>query len=190
MDAVGTAGAERVTLLECTPLADLAKLLDVLDDDVGRLDKLIAQSGVAQIRRRHAKVHPAAGLGLALGNVLIDILAHIGKEGDDIMVGYRLDGVDLLLVEGRMLTNPRSLFFGDADLSQLGLCLAGKHLDLLPDSVLVLQREDVTHLGTGIAINHVLSLHRRPYRRLTAAKRNNGTSYCMAPPTATPTAGL
>ena len=148
------AGAEGVAFLKGATLADLAELLDVLDDDVGGLNELVAEGGVAEVGARHTKVHPAAGLGLALRHVAVDVLAHVGEEGDDIVVGDRLDGVDLLLVKGGVVADPRGLLLGDADLPELGLSLAGEHLDLLPDGVLVLQREDVAHLRTGVAIDH------------------------------------
>ena len=44
MDAVSTAGAERIALFESAALADHAELLDVLDNQVTGLSKLIAQS--------------------------------------------------------------------------------------------------------------------------------------------------
>ena len=51
--------------------------------------------------------------------------------------------------------DPGGLLAGDAALANLRVRLAGQHLDLLPDGVLVLEREDVAHLRTGVAIDHV-----------------------------------
>ena len=153
VDAVGAAHAEGVALLEGTALADLAELLAVLNQDVGGLDELVAEGRVAEVGGRHAKVDPAGRLGLALGDVLVDVLAHVGEEGDDVVVGHGLDGVDLVLVEVRVLADPGGLLLRDADLAHLGMRLAGQHLDLLPDAVLVLQGEDVAHLRTGVAID-------------------------------------
>ena len=154
VDAVGPAHAEGVSLLECATLADLAELAAVLDEDVGGLDELVAEGRVAKVRARHAVVDPAAGLGLALRHVAVDVGAHVGEEGDDVVVGHGLDGVDLILVEGRVVANPPRLVSGDAALADLGVRLAGEHLDLLPDGVLVLERKDMTHLRTGVAIDH------------------------------------
>ena len=97
---------------------------------------------------------PTAGLRFALRHLGIDVAAHVGEEGDDIVVGHGLDFVDLGLVELGVLADPGGLFLGDATLAELRLSLAGEHLDLLPDGVLVLEREDVTHLGAGISIDH------------------------------------
>ena len=154
VDAVRAAHAERVALLEGAAAADLAELPHVLDDEVGGLDELVAERRVAQVGGGHAKVDPAGGLGLALGDLRVDVGAHVGEEGDDVVVGHGLDGVDLLLVELCVSADPGGLLAGDADLAHLGVRLAGQNLDLLPDGVLVLQREDVAHLGTGVAINH------------------------------------
>ncbi len=49
VNAVGAAGAQGVALLEGTALADLAQLLDVLDDEVAGLGELVAQGGVAKV---------------------------------------------------------------------------------------------------------------------------------------------
>ena len=155
VDAVRAAHAEGVTLLEGAALADLAKLLAVLDEDVGGLDELVTQGSIAQVRGGHAVVDPAGGLGASLGHVLVDVGAHVGEEGDDVVVGHGLDGVHLVLVEGGVLANPGGLLVRDAALTDLRVRLAGQNLDLLPDGVLVLQREDVAHLRTGVAIDHV-----------------------------------
>ena len=125
--------AEGVLLLEGATLADLAEPLAVLDEDVGGLDELVAQGGVAEVGGGHAVVNPAAGLGASLRHVLVDVGAHVGEKGDDVVVGHGLDGVHLVLVEGRMLADPGGLLAGDAALANLRVRLAGQHLDLLPD---------------------------------------------------------
>ena len=154
VDAVGTAHAQGVALLERAAAADLSELAHILDDDVGRLDELVAQGGVTQVGAGHTVVDPAAGLGLALRNLGVDVLAHVGEEGDDVMMGDRLDSVDLGPIEPGVFTNPGSILFGDAALAEFGLGLTGEHLNLLPNGVLVLEREDVGHLRTGVAIDH------------------------------------
>ena len=97
---------------------------------------------------------PAAGLGFAFRDIAVDVGTHVGQKGDHVVVGHRFDRVDFLLVEGGMVANPGGLLAGDANLSHLGMGLAGEHLDFLPDCVFVLEREDVSHLGPGIAVDH------------------------------------
>ena len=99
MNAVGAAGAERIALLEGAALADHAELLDVLDNQVTRLSKLIAQSRITQVGAGHTVVNPAARLGLALGNIGVDIFLHVGQEGDDIVARDLLDLIDLCLLK-------------------------------------------------------------------------------------------
>lgn len=154
MDAVGAAGAERIALLEGATLADLAKLLDVLDNQVTRLSKLIAQSRITQVGAGHTVVNPAARLGLALGNIGVDIFLHVGQEGDDIVARDLLDLVNLRLLKVGVVANPLGLFFGNTDLAELRLSLAGQDLNLLPNGILVLEGEDMSHLRAGIAIDH------------------------------------
>lgn len=154
MDAMGAAGAERIAFLEGAALADLAKLLNVLDNQVTCLSKLIAQSRIAQIGACHTVVNPAARLGLALGNIGVDIFLHVGQEGDDIVARDLLDLVDLCLLKVGVVANPLGLFFGNTDLAELRLGLAGQDLNLLPNGVLILEGEDVSHLRAGIAIDH------------------------------------
>ena len=154
MDAVSTAGAERIALFESAALADHAELLDVLDNQVTGLSKLIAQSRITQVGAGHTIVNPAARLGLALRNIGVDVLLHVGQEGDDIVARDFLDLVDLCLLKVGMVADPLGLVFGNTDLAELRLGLAGQDLDLLPNGVLVLEGEDVSHLRAGIAIDH------------------------------------
>ena len=154
MDAMGAAGAERIAFLEGATLADLTEFLDVLDNQVTGLGELVAQSRIAQVGAGHAVVNPAAGLGVALRNISVDILLHVGQEGDDIVARDLLDLVNLRLLEVGVVANPLGLFFGNTDLAELRLSLAGQDLNLLPNGVLVLEGEDVSHLRAGIAIDH------------------------------------
>ena len=154
VDAMSAAGTERVALLKGATLANLAELLDVLDDQVAGLGELVAQSRVAQIGAGHAIVNPAAGLGVALGNIGVDVLLHVGQEGDDVVARDLLDLVDLCLLKVGMVADPLGFVFRNADLAELRLGLTGQDLDLLPNGVLVLEGEDVSHLRAGIAIDH------------------------------------
>ena len=106
VDAMSTAGAERVALLEGTALADLAEFLDVLDNQVTGLGELVAQSRIAQVGAGHAVVNPTAGLGVALGNIGVDVLLHVGQEGDDVVARDLLDLIDLCLLKVGMVADP------------------------------------------------------------------------------------
>ena len=154
MDAMGASGAERIALLEGAALADHAELLDVLDNQVTRLSKLIAQSSITQVGAGHTVVNPATRLGLALGNIGVDIFLHVGQEGDDIVARDLLDLIDLRLLKVGMVADPLGFVFRNADLAELRLGLAGQNLDLLPNGILVLEGEDMSHLRAGIAIDH------------------------------------
>ena len=154
VNAVGAAGAEGVALLEGTTLADLAKLADVLNDEVAGLGELVAKGGVAKVGAGHAIVNPTAGLGSVSRDVGVDVLLHVGEEGDDVVAGDLLDLVNLGLLKVGVVADPGGLVLGDANLTKLGLGLASEDLDLLPDGVLVLEREDVAHLRTGITVDH------------------------------------
>ena len=99
-------------------------------------------------------MNPAAGLGVALGNIGIDVLLHVGQEGNDVVARDFLDLIDLRLLKVGMVADPLGLVFGNTDLAELRLGLAGQNLDLLPTGVLVLEGEDVSHLRAGIAIDH------------------------------------
>ena len=92
--------AEHLARLERAALADLADAADVGDDEVDRLRHLQAESGVAKVARGHAVVDPPARLGLTLGNAGVDVLGHVGEEGDDVVVERCLELVDALDLEG------------------------------------------------------------------------------------------
>ena len=154
MDAVRAAHAQGFLELEGAALAGFAQLLHVFQDDVHRLGDLVGKGRVAQIGRGHAVVHPAAGRLLALGNVGVDVLGHVGGEGDNVVVRYLLDLVDALHREIGMGADPGGLFLGDARFAQLSLSFASQDLDLFPDLELVLQLPDGTHLRARVATDH------------------------------------
>ena len=150
MDAVRAAHAQRLLELERATFARLAQLLDVFEDDVDRLRDLVGQRRVAQVGRRHAVVHPAARRLLALRHVGVDVRG----ERDDVVVRHLLDLVDALNGEVGMRADPRGLLLRDTGLPQLGLRLAGQHLDLLPDLELVLQLPDGAHCRARVTVDH------------------------------------
>ena len=154
MDAVGAAHAQRVLELEGAALARLTKLLHVGQDDVDCLGDLVGKRRVSQVAAGHAVVHPTRGLLLALRHIGIDVLGHVGGEGDDVVVGDLLDLVDALDGEVGVVANPLRLFFRDAGFPQLSLRLARQNLDFLPDGELVLKLPDGAHLRTRVAVDH------------------------------------
>jgi hypothetical protein len=86
------------------------------------------------------------------------LLACPGKEGDDIVPGHRLDGVDRLYVDVAEdivvigLPDGRGVLGGDhADPAHR---LRREHLDLPPDAEAVLGRPDGGHFCAGIAWDH------------------------------------
>ncbi len=97
---------------------------------------------------------PAAGLGVVLAEIGVDVLGHVGEERDDVVVGDGFELVDALDFERGVRADVGSLLGGDAGLPQLGLRFAREHLDLLPDRELVLEVPDAGHLGTGVARDH------------------------------------
>ena len=92
-----------------------------------------------------------------------DELAEPGQEGDDVVLGHPLDGVDLLdIARGIGLERRHRLLAALPDRlggvlgddAQLGHGVAGVGLDLEPDAEAVLGRPDGRHLRPGIARNH------------------------------------
>ena len=102
-------------------------------------------------------MHPTAWRLHALGNVSIDVLSHVGKEGDDVVVRHLLDLVDALNREICMFADPGGFFLRDAASTQFGLGLARQHLDFLPDLELVLHLPDGTHFRASVTANHDVS---------------------------------
>lgn len=172
VDAMRAPHAERVFLLKGATPTDPAKCPAILDEDICGLRELVAQGSVAKVRARHAVVDPSTGLGAILRDIRVHVGAHVGEKGDDVVVGYGLYLVYLVLVKGGVLANPGGLLARDADLAQLGMGLAGKDLDFLPDGVLVLEREDVAHLGARVAIDHGI-----PFMRGAAGQRARAWPY-------------
>ena len=97
---------------------------------------------------------PAAGLGVALRNIGVDVLFHVGQESNNVVARDFLDLIDLCLLKVSMVADPLGFVFRNTDLAELRLGLAGQDLDLLPNGVLVLEGEDVSHLRASIAIDH------------------------------------
>ena len=54
-------------------------------------------------------MHPAAGLGVVLGEAGVDVLGHVGEERDDVVVECRLDLVDARDLERGGVADVRGL---------------------------------------------------------------------------------
>ena len=97
---------------------------------------------------------PTTRLELTLWNLSVNVGAHVGQEGNDIVVGNGLNLVYLSAVKRSVLSNPSCLFARNANNTKLSLCFARKDFNFLPNGVLVLQRKDVAHFFAGVAIYH------------------------------------
>ena len=86
MDAVAAADGRGQLVLERAALEHFEQRVEVGDQQVGRLLQLHREAGVEHVRAGHALVQPAP-----LGP---ELLAGPGEEGDDVMLGDRLDRVD------------------------------------------------------------------------------------------------
>ena len=97
---------------------------------------------------------PTTRLELTFWNLSVNVGAHVGQEGNDIVVGNGLNLVYLSAIKRGVLTNPSCLFARNANNTKLSLCFARKDFNLLPNGVLVLQRKDMAHFFAGVAIYH------------------------------------
>ena len=86
MDAVAAADGRRQLMLERAALEHLEQCVEIGDQQVGGLLQLHRERGVEHVGAGHALVQPAP-----LGP---ELLAGPGQEGDHVMLGDRLDGVD------------------------------------------------------------------------------------------------
>ena len=93
MDAVRAADGDRVFVLLGAALQRREQGVDIGEEDVGGARELHRERGVEHVRRRHALVDEA--------RLRPDDLGEMGEEGDDVVLGGRLDLVDARDVEGR-----------------------------------------------------------------------------------------
>jgi hypothetical protein len=117
------------------------------EQQVGGADELDVERGVEHVRRGHALVDEARLLAA-------HDLGQVGQEGDDVVLGHRLDLVDAGDVEFHVLGLPDGLGILAGDHAEVGHRVAGMGLDLEPDAELGLGRPDGDHLGAGIARDH------------------------------------
>jgi hypothetical protein len=90
-----------------------------------------------------------------------DDFGKVGQEGDDVVLHFRLDGVDAGHVElgiaGLVPHGPGCVL---RDHAELGLGVCRVRLDFEPDAELLFRRPDGGHFGAGIAGDHVRRLVR------------------------------
>ena len=131
-----------------------SRRVDVGDEQVGGAHQLHIEAGVEHVGGRHALVHEA--------RFGADDLGQVGKEGDDVVLGLALDGVDAGDVElGVAALVPDLLGSVVRDDAQLAHGGGGVRLDLEPDAKAGLGVPDRRHLGAAVARNHVAASQRR-----------------------------
>ena len=148
MDAMRAANGDRIFVLLGAPLEGGEQRVEIGEQDVGGTGELHGQRRVEHVRTCHALVDEA--------RVRPNDFAQMRQEGDDVVLGGRLDLIDASDVEGRdaalVPDRLRRLFRHDAE---IGEGEGGVRLDLEPDAELGLGRPDGHHVGAGIARDHV-----------------------------------
>lgn len=99
------------------------KFLQILEQDVGRLDHLDGQSGIEQIGGGESPVNPAGWLTDMGGDLL--------EEGYHVMIRTLFDLTHLLNAEGSLLTDRFGILLGEDP--ELGHPFTGQRLDFEPD---------------------------------------------------------
>src|SRR3546814_7391196 len=109
-------------------------LVEVGEQYVGGLAELDREAGVEHVARRHALVHEA--------RFVADILGDPGQEGDDVVLGDRLDRVDRGDVDrgARCPPVPQRLGGGFRDGAEFGERVGRVRFDLEPDAKAILGR--------------------------------------------------
>ena len=144
VDAVRAPDLHGVAELERAPLEHLAQRDEVaLEEQAGALD-LQRQRGVEHVAARHPVVDVLAGVA--------DVLGDVGEEGDDVVVGRRLDLVDAGHVERGLGLDLADRVVGD--LAELVPGLHGGDLDVEPGLHPGLVGPDRAHLGERVALDH------------------------------------
>ncbi len=147
VDAVRSTDADGVLVLDGATLDGGEERIHVGEQKVGGLDQLDVEAGVEDIGGSHALMDEA-GIGA-------DNLSQVGKEGDDVVLGFALDFIDAVDVEGGVAAlfpdGLRGLFRND---SEFGQCIAGMGLDLEPDPELRFRRPDCDHFRAGVTRYH------------------------------------
>ena len=152
MDAVAAADGQRALVFQGAFLQRGQHQLDVGQQQVCRLGQLHGEAGVQHVAAGHAQMDEPA--------VRPDPFCQPGQEGDDVMAGFPLDGVDPLQVGGAQAGDVQAAIGADVvcclgrDGAELGHRLGGQRLDVEPDAKSVLRAPDRRHFGAGVAGNH------------------------------------
>jgi hypothetical protein len=148
MDAVAAADRRRHLMLDRAALEHREQGVEVGEQDVGGARELHREAGVEHVGRGHALMHEA--------RLIADVVRDPGEEGDDVMLGDRLDRVDRGHVDIGVGSPPRPQRLGGfpGHDAQVGERIGGMRLDLEPDAETRLRRPDRGHLGAGITGDH------------------------------------
>ena len=124
------------------------ELAQILQNDIGGFLHHNAQRSILYI---------AGGKTLVdILGIITDILCHIGKECDDIMVRYLFNFMNPCQIKLCLCTD---IFCSlDRNFSQLRHCLTGTKLNLKNFLELVLKCPNVSHFRIGIPLNHLVDL--------------------------------
>ena len=93
MDAVRAADHRGPAVLVSAHADGVGQRLEILQDEVARLDHLEGKRGVHDVGRRQAEVQVTRGS--------TDVLRHGGREGDDVVMCGRFDLFDAPDLEAR-----------------------------------------------------------------------------------------
>ena len=145
MDAVAAAHADRLLVLKGAFFQCRKQVVEIGEKDIAGLGQLYRETGIEHVRGGHALVQEARRFSHMLG--------HIGKKGDDVVLGFLLDFIDARHLEAPLFPHRPGGVLGDD--AQFGLGVAGVGFDFEPYLELVFGFPDSGHFGPGIAWNHL-----------------------------------
>src|SRR3546814_13561833 len=88
MNAVAAADSGGQLVLKSAALDDVQQLVDIRKQYVRCAGELHGQAGVEHVGAGHALMHESGGVPT--------MLCHVGQESDDVVLDFRLSGVDAL----------------------------------------------------------------------------------------------
>ena len=144
MDAVAAADHRGELVLFGADGDRLAEFVQILEQDVGRLDHLDREGRIEQIGGGESAMDPAGRFPDMRGDLL--------EKGDHVVVRALLDLPDILDIELAVLADRLGILLGNDP--EFCHALAGKGLDLKPDFQFTLLRPNGAHLGAAVAFNH------------------------------------
>jgi hypothetical protein len=149
LDAVAAADGGGVLVLLGAGLERGEQRVEIGEQDVARPRQLHRKRGVEHVGGGHALVHEARFLAHGL--------RHPVEEGDHVMLGHCLDGVNRFDVDHRIGRPPvpQRLGGGLRHHAEVGELLGRVRLDLEPDAVFRLRLPQGGHGRAGVAGDHV-----------------------------------